>query len=41
MSFFDLKEGIILTLDQKDTLIGEGKTIQILPIRVFLKEHFN
>lgn len=40
MSLFDLKEGIILTLDQKDTLIRDGQTIQILPIRVFLKEHF-
>lgn len=37
MSFFDLKEGFILTLDQEDSLSVDGKMIRILPIRAFQK----
>ena len=37
MSFFDLKEGFILTLDQEDSLSVDGKMIWILPIRAFQK----
>ncbi|MDE0559917.1 ATP-binding protein [Algoriphagus sp. NF] len=37
MSFFDLKEGFILTLDQEDSLSVNGKMIRLLPVRAFQK----
>lgn len=41
MEFFGKTEGYILTLDQNDTLSSEGKTFQILPVKVFLAEFLN
>ncbi|KPQ13773.1 MAG: ATPase with DUF4143 domain [Algoriphagus marincola HL-49] len=39
MSFFDLKEGFILTLDQEDSLSMDGKVIRILPVKEFQKKY--
>jgi len=39
MSFFDLKEGFILTLDQEDSLSMDGKVIRILPVKEFKKKY--
>lgn len=38
MNFFGKPEGFILTLDQKDTLFLEGKTVWVLPVKSFLAE---
>ncbi|GMQ26396.1 ATP-binding protein [Algoriphagus sp. oki45] len=37
MSFFEKKEGFILTLDQEDKLIIEGKTIHLVSVRGFIE----
>ncbi len=39
MTFFEKNEGYILTLDQSDTLTFDGKTIQIKPVKDFMKEN--
>lgn len=39
MAFFEKKEGFILTLNQKDSLSSDGKTIQILPVKDFLRDY--
>ncbi|MBB6327084.1 hypothetical protein FHS59_002712 [Algoriphagus iocasae] len=39
MVFFEKKEGFILTLNQTDSLISDGKTIQILPVKDFLRDY--
>ncbi|GAA0877911.1 ATP-binding protein [Algoriphagus jejuensis] len=36
MDFFGKEEGFILTLDQRDSLVSEGKTIHIVPVKDFL-----
>ena len=35
MQFFDLKEGFIITFNQKDTIFQEGKVIQLVPATEF------
>ncbi|WP_026953101.1 ATP-binding protein [Algoriphagus mannitolivorans] len=37
MSFFEKEEGFILTLDQEDKLIIEGKTIHLVSVRGFIE----
>lgn len=39
MSFFDLKEGFILTLNQEDSLSMDGKVIRIFPVKEFQKKY--
>lgn len=39
MNFFEKKEGFILTLNQIDSLSSDGKTIQILPVKDFLRDY--
>ncbi len=38
LTFFGKDEGFILTLDQRDTLVIEGKMIRLLPVREFVKK---
>ena len=35
MQFFNLKEGFIITFDQKDTVVNENKTIYLIPAMEF------
>jgi hypothetical protein len=37
MTFFDLKQGVIVTLNQTDTFEREGRTIKLIPAHEFLK----
>lgn len=39
MVFFGKTEGFILTLNQNDSLSSDGKTIQILPVKDFLRDY--
>ena len=38
LDFFKLKSGIIITLNQKDTMIKDGKQIQLVPAHIFIKQ---
>lgn len=39
MNFFDLREGFILTLSQKDELLNQGNKITILPTQEFIRQY--
>ena len=39
MAFFGKTEGFILTLNQTDSLSSDGKAIQILPVKDFLRDY--
>jgi len=37
MDFFQLEEGTILTLNQRDTIINKGKRIEVLPVYLYFQ----
>ena len=37
MVFFQLEEGTILTLNQRDTIIDKGKRIEVIPVYLYLQ----